>query len=150
MPETDIQKLDCGASSCVLATTVSYSATMTTTLCSPEHHGNRIPLPTVLWQPRSTTHNTVATTVCLLGIALGSHIPIPTAERPALLLTTATWQPTSASQDAIATKFHNRVPTPCFPETEGQPTRGTSRQTSPDNAHDGNLLNHCPTARRHL
>lgn len=37
---------------------VSYPATMATTLCSPEHHGNRIPLPTVLWQSLSTTHNT--------------------------------------------------------------------------------------------
>lgn len=52
------------ASSCVLATTVSYSSHHDNHTLSPEYHGNRIPLPTVLWQPRSTTHNTVATTVC--------------------------------------------------------------------------------------
>lgn len=42
----------------------SYPATMVTTFCSPEYHGNRIPLPTVLWQPLSTTHNTRAATFC--------------------------------------------------------------------------------------
>lgn len=52
------------ASSCVLATTVSYSSHHDIHTLSQEYHGNRIPLPTVLWQPRSTTHNTVATTVC--------------------------------------------------------------------------------------
>lgn len=96
---------------------------MATTVCHPQHCGHH----------------------SLLSIALDSHIPIPTAERPALLLTTATWRPTSASQDAIATKFHNRVPTPCFPETQG-----TSRQTSSDHTRHVNLVSHSPTAQRHL
>lgn len=83
------------------------------------HHDNHTLLPRIPWQPHSITRSAVATTFyhpqhcgkhSLLSTALGGHIPIPTAERPALVLTPATWQPPSPSQDAIATASTTRSP----------------------------------------
>lgn len=61
---------------------------MATTFYHPQHCGNH----------------------SLLSTALGGRIPIPTAERPALMLTPATWQPPSPSQDLIATTSTTESP----------------------------------------
>lgn len=58
------------------AATVATSllpATMVTTFCSPEYHGNRIPLPAVLWQPLSTTHNTRGRHILLAAVLRQPH-----------------------------------------------------------------------------